>query len=171
MNSHFPGKACGVAVTVATIIMLTAFGQNVQAQVNPPLSSQADEPEHRPTATVSFPLNSQASAPVATASAPAVASSPAPTTASPATTVTPWTRSDSQSLPSSMQAQSDVSPAPAIGDSTRSLLQMQADSSRPGTPHHVLGATAGMSWQRYLDSFGHEIPEWFENEVESGRSR
>lgn len=64
-----------------------------------------------------------------------------------------------------------LAPEQRIGDATRSLLEMQADTSRPGTPHQVLGATAGRSWQRYLDSFGHAIPEWFENEVESGSSR
>lgn len=59
----------------------------------------------------------------------------------------------------------------AVGDATRRLLALQAQTQRPGTPHEVLGATAGRSWQRYLDSFEHPIPNRFENEVETGDTR
>lgn len=58
-----------------------------------------------------------------------------------------------------------VPPEP-LGKTTRSLLSMQADMNRPGTPHTMLGATANNAWGRYLNSFNHAIPEWFEEKVE-----
>lgn len=62
-------------------------------------------------------------------------------------------------------------PKTHVGDATRNLMALQAESARPGTPHQVLGATAGLTWQRYLDSFTHPIPEAFEVEVESSGTR
>lgn len=58
-----------------------------------------------------------------------------------------------------------VPPEP-LGKTTRSLLAMQADTNRPGTPHTMLGATATIGWDRYLNSFNHAIPEWFEEKIE-----
>ena len=43
-----------------------------------------------------------------------------------------------------------------------SLLQLQADSGRPGNALPMLGEAASRSYQRYLDSFSHPIPEYFE---------
>ena len=58
-----------------------------------------------------------------------------------------------------------VPPEP-LGKTTRSLLAMQADTNRPGTPHTILGATATIAWDRYLNSFNHAIPEWFEEKID-----
>lgn len=58
-----------------------------------------------------------------------------------------------------------VPPEP-LGKTTRSLLAMQADTNRPGTPHTMLGATATIAWDRYVNSFNHAIPEWFEEKIE-----
>lgn len=58
-----------------------------------------------------------------------------------------------------------VPPEP-LGKTTRSLLAMQADTNRPGTPHTMLGATATIAWDRYLNSFNHAIPEWFEEKID-----
>jgi hypothetical protein len=44
---------------------------------------------------------------------------------------------------------------------------MQADGSAAGAPLPMLGATADPSWQRYLNSFKHPIPEFFGNEIQS----
>ncbi|MBK1779954.1 DUF3613 domain-containing protein [Advenella sp. WQ 585] len=57
-------------------------------------------------------------------------------------------------------------PPEALGKTTRSLLAMQADPNRAGTPHTMLGATATIAWDRYLNSFNHAIPEWFEEKIE-----
>ena len=53
-------------------------------------------------------------------------------------------------------------PRTQVGDTTRSLLQFQADSSRPGTVLPMLGEAASRSYQRYLKSFDYPIPEYFE---------
>jgi len=54
-------------------------------------------------------------------------------------------------------------PRSQIGDTTRALLQLQADSSRTGsTALPMLGEAASRSYQRYLKSFDHPIPEYFE---------
>ncbi|HEX7991264.1 MAG TPA: DUF3613 domain-containing protein [Stenotrophomonas sp.] len=53
-------------------------------------------------------------------------------------------------------------PRSQIGDTTRALLQMQADGSRAGNALPMLGEAASRSYQRYLKSFDHPIPEYFE---------
>ena len=54
-------------------------------------------------------------------------------------------------------------PRSEIGDTTRALLQLQADGSRTGsTALPMLGEAASRSYQRYLKSFDHPIPEYFE---------
>lgn len=58
-----------------------------------------------------------------------------------------------------------VPPEP-LGKTTRSLMAMQADPNRPGTPHTMLGVTATIAWDRYLNSFNHAIPEWFEEKID-----
>jgi len=57
-------------------------------------------------------------------------------------------------------------PPEPLGKTTRSLFAMQADTNRPGTPHTILGATATIAWDRYLNSFNHAIPEWFEEKID-----
>ncbi len=63
---------------------------------------------------------------------------------------------------------------PEIGDTTRALLRMQADGSRAGNALPMLGEAASRSYQRYLNSFDHPIPEFFEATLptsEQGSSR
>ena len=66
-------------------------------------------------------------------------------------------------------------PRSQVGDTTRALLQLQADSNRPGTALPMLGEAASRSYQRYLTSFDHPIPEYFEaalpNPKQGGGSR
>ncbi len=66
-------------------------------------------------------------------------------------------------------------PRSQVGDTTRALLQLQADNSRPGTVLPMLGEAASRSYQRYLNSFDHPIPEYFEaalpNPKQGGGSR
>ena len=44
-----------------------------------------------------------------------------------------------------------------IGDATRQLLSMQRNAA--GSDRPIPGEQAGLSYQRYLDSFKHPIPE------------
>ena len=55
--------------------------------------------------------------------------------------------------------------ATQVGDTTRHLLQMQACGDRSGPPRPMLGAEASASYQRYLKSFEHPIPEFYETTV------
>ena len=53
-------------------------------------------------------------------------------------------------------------PANEIGDVTRSLLQMQVDTRRPGQSLPMLGDEATLAYRRYRRSFNHDIPEFYE---------
>lgn len=72
---------------------------------------------------------------------------------------------------SSAPAPSVEQPAPAtyyaakFGDTTRYLVQLQADGSQAGKPLPMLGAEAHASYQRYLKSFEHPIPDFYDSNV------
>lgn len=57
-----------------------------------------------------------------------------------------------------------------VGDVTHSLLQAQADGRVAGPRLPMLGVTADVSWQRYLDSFKHPLPDFYENKVSKSTS-
>ena len=57
------------------------------------------------------------------------------------------------------------SPGTSVGETTRNLLQMQADGSQAGKPLPMLGVEASASYSRYLRSFNHDIPEFFKTNV------
>jgi hypothetical protein len=52
-----------------------------------------------------------------------------------------------------------------IGDTVRQLFQMQASDQRPGRRLPMLGDEASASYRRYLKSFEHEIPDFYEAKV------
>lgn len=54
---------------------------------------------------------------------------------------------------------------PEPGDATRHLLRLQASGVQAGGDLPVLGDQAHASYIRYLKSFEHDIPEFFENTV------
>jgi hypothetical protein len=60
-----------------------------------------------------------------------------------------------------------------VGDTTRYLLQLQASGAQAGKPLPMLGDEATASYRRYLKSFEHPIPEYFDTTVgktaENGR--
>lgn len=53
-----------------------------------------------------------------------------------------------------------------IGHATRHLMQYQANTTREANALPMLGATANKSWERYVKSFEHPIPEWFEERLD-----
>ncbi|MHB1056946.1 MAG: DUF3613 domain-containing protein [Rhodanobacter sp.] len=121
------------------------------------MSGQRSTPEGEVPASAASSRSSQpaSSAPSATAvSAP----SPAPADrfgiSSPPAAETPWV--------------SDVRAA-QIGDTTRHLLQMQAEDHRAGTRLPMLGDEATAGYRRYLRSFSHDIPEFYEAAVAKDR--
>ncbi len=48
------------------------------------------------------------------------------------------------------------------GDVTRAVLRAQAEGRLAGQALPMLGATAAPSWKRYVESFSHPIPEFYE---------
>jgi hypothetical protein len=73
-------------------------------------------------------------------------------------------------------ATSETAPAfraSQVGDATRYLLQLQADGNQSGKPLPMLGDEATASYRRYLKSFDHPIPDFYETTVgktvDSGR--
>lgn len=65
--------------------------------------------------------------------------------------------------PAAPLAQRAARPEP--GDATRHLLRLQASGAQGGRGLPVLGDQAHASYARYLKSFEHDIPEFFENTV------
>lgn len=89
---------------------------------------------------------------------------PQPGTAAtaPATSTTPGAQSAQ-----SAQAAQAAAPEEAFGDVTRGLLAAQADGRRAGNALPVLGPVSTAAWNRYLESFSHPIPEYFQKRVET----
>jgi hypothetical protein len=56
------------------------------------------------------------------------------------------------------------------GALVRALMAAQADGRRAGPLLPMLGPVATASWDRYLESFKHPIPEWFRERVEAQTS-
>lgn len=52
-----------------------------------------------------------------------------------------------------------------IGSTTRELLHMQVSGSHAGQRLPMLGDEASASYKRYIQSFNHPIPEFFETTV------
>ena len=48
------------------------------------------------------------------------------------------------------------------GDVTSEVVRMQAEGRQAGQALPMLGATASPSWKRYIDSYSHPIPEFYE---------
>jgi hypothetical protein len=107
---------------------------------------------------------------VPTSSAPPAASTPAKaalgnSAASPAASV-PTSASPSGAALTLAERSEYEEPEPAqIGDTVRQLFQMQASDQRPGQRLPVLGDEASASYRRYLKSFEHEIPDFYETKV------
>lgn len=63
---------------------------------------------------------------------------------------------------------------PETGDNTRAWLELQKSNNAAwGTPRPMSGDVAAKVYERYLNSFGHPIPEQYEREgfVQGGSSQ
>lgn len=68
------------------------------------------------------------------------------------------------------QGDTTTAPEPArtpvrIGDATRALLDMQVRGDHAAAPLPMLGDEAGAAYRRYIQSFAHPIPAFFEQRV------
>lgn len=84
----------------------------------------------------------------------ATASTEAPAAAPPSTPPAPVTDATGPST-----ATTDV------GSTTRQLFAMQSQGTNAGRPLPIPGQEASASYQRYLKSFAHPIPEFYETAV------
>ncbi|WP_082806936.1 DUF3613 domain-containing protein [Collimonas pratensis] len=144
-------KAQGIFVQrfflAGSILLAVAGMSEVYAQNMTPLTGALlQEPVSNVNATAPVASTPSASYQQAVASAAAPAQSP------------------------STAARPEQAPRVHIGDVTHTLLQAQADGRVAGARLPMLGATADVSWQRYLDSFKHPLPEFYENKVTKKQS-
>lgn len=84
--------------------------------------------------------------------------------------VHPWPESEGLQ-PSVQTERRHIPPFISIGNDTRSLLRMQADSQRAGRVVPVSGVAASKAWERYLNSFTHPIPEFMEERISTSSTR
>ncbi|AVG40371.1 DUF3613 domain-containing protein [Achromobacter insolitus] len=112
----------------------------------------------------------QSNAPLTGSMSDASSNAPAPAAASSAASMPdrPVVQQVQTPMPQTPAAASAAAP-PAqegFGDVTRGLLAAQADGRRAGNALPVLGPVSTAAWNRYLESFKHPIPEWFDRNVE-----
>lgn len=60
-------------------------------------------------------------------------------------------------------------PRDELGRDTRAALALQVDGTAAGPVLPMPGEEASAAYKRYLDSFAHPIPEFFEKKVKSGQ--
>jgi hypothetical protein len=134
---------------VGSALLLSAGVSSTWAQNMSPLTGKLlQDPAARPAPAVS-----------ATAGAPTVIQSAAAASQAAAPVQQPET-------PASTGPENRI----RVGDVTHALLQAQADGRVAGPRLPMLGATADASWARYMDSFKHPLPEFFENKVSKNTS-
>lgn len=104
------------------------------------------------------------------------AAAPAPAPAPPAGNATPAPMPQQVAPPGS--SSDNAAPAPladvgddgGIGATTRQLLRMQTSGSQAGQSLPMLGDEATAAYRRYLQSFNHPIPEFFQSAVNKSGS-
>lgn len=138
-------------VTLSLALVLTSTQAAAQQQ---PITGQMMGPGSPAPTT---PASVGAAAPATHRYAAAVVSSPPPA---------PVAQTDmaGTEAPPSTVARPRAHGTP-VGETTRTLLQMQADGSQAGKPLPMLGAEASASYARYLKSFNHDIPEFYKTTV------
>ena len=57
------------------------------------------------------------------------------------------------------------------GQATRALFRLQASGERGGPGIPLMGVTANAAYLRYIKSFGHAIPEFFDTNVQSSSGK
>ncbi|GLQ99753.1 DUF3613 domain-containing protein [Dyella mobilis] len=75
-----------------------------------------------------------------------------------------------QAQPAPGFAPPETAPAPAfhanqVGDATRYVLQLQTGGTQSAKPLPMLGDEATAAYRRYLKSFDHPIPDFYESPV------
>lgn len=160
-----------VAATAQQVPLTGQMLSGLHRQSPAPVASPRPAPPPAPAAAAADASYPPASSPPRPAPAPAPASPRAVADAA-AMAATRDTRT-AAAMPAPVAAPTASAPTHTpypygprkIGDVTRFLLQAQAngDYAGPGLP--MLGNEATAAYKRYMDSFKHPIPEFFQNKV------
>jgi len=143
------GIFCQCILFVSSALLVVAGGTDARAQTTSPLTGKL-LPE---------PVAAMTNASGSTVYPAVVSASSAPRTTTAASAQVP-------EASSSAEQEAGI----RVGDVTRTLLQAQADGRVAGPRLPMLGVTADASWQRYLDSFKHPLPEFYEDKVSKSSS-
>ncbi|WP_109127226.1 DUF3613 domain-containing protein [Dyella sp. C11] len=73
-------------------------------------------------------------------------------------------------VPQATDAGNNTNTSTDVGDVTHQLLSMQAQGTRAGKQLPIPGQEASASYQRYLKSFDHPIPQFFDGTVSKNQS-
>lgn len=145
-QSAAPTPAAPAATRPASSVVrqVPGPGQAPAVQAAPAARQQVvQSPEQRVT-TVVTPQAATPAQPAPAAAVPAVAAAPRAEPAVAAASAAPQGRSRPN------------------GDVTSEVLRMQAEGHQAGQALPMLGATASPSWKRYIDSYSHPIPQFYE---------
>lgn len=103
--------------------------------------------------------------PAATPAATPPSANATPAQAMPQQVAPPGAADGGANASAASPALADVGDDGGIGYTTRQLLRMQASGSQAGPSLPMLGDEATAAYRRYLQSFNHPIPEFFQSTV------
>lgn len=145
-------------------------GTAAQAQTPPLLQGRFDAPPA--VAPVSAPSGSVPANPAPTPAPqrPTVANvdltqAPPPASA-PASAVVRRVEAGPSRAPAQRVAAVEAAPPGKENHAVKQALTMQASGRHAGPPRPMMGLTASASLKRYVDSFKHPIPEFYQSETE-----
>lgn len=143
-SRHFRQILCAASIMLAG----SSWATSAMAQFSTPLTA-APVTQQMPASTMQRPVETATMPAVPVAVVPAAAAEP-------------------RRSPGIGPVPTQSGRPPAVGDTARHLLSAQAEGRSPGLAQPMLGATASLSWKRYVDSFTHPIPEFYESSVGKG---
>ncbi len=157
---------------LGSCLLVSVLGWSAaQAQTQPLLQGRFDAPPA--PASVSSGSTQANPSPTPAPQRPTVANvdltqaaTPAPPAPAPSSAVVRQV----EAAPSRAPAQQAVAAKPASpiteGHAVKQALAMQASGRHAGPPRPMMGLTAPVSLKRYVDSFKHPIPEFYQSETE-----
>ncbi len=169
-------KTSRLALPVCILVLISGASAFATEQSNQPLTGSMLDQPHAPAAqpAQTYPLASGRGQPTpfgdntvtgktvaAPAPAPkAVAKAPPPLPPAPEPVAAPPVAAPPIVEPVAM------APKPRqFGDTTRDLLKLQASGDAAGKKLPILGDEASASYKRYVDSFSHPLPEYYQPAV------
>ena len=153
MNTPLPATRHVAFAALCLALASPAFAAQQQ-----PITGQMMDGRTQASVAAPAPAAAPATASVATSAPQALPPPP------PAPAEAPMTMSQNMAPPPPPAYESGIDDA-GIGSTTRALLHMQVSGSNAGQLLPMLGDEASASYKRYIQSFNHPIPEFFESKV------